>query len=86
MPSRPVVTYPARVLKHPVAAHNHGLVVRGRTPEGQQRVIAAHGFEAPAFLRELDHLDGLLILDRIASARTDIFPRKRYAGPGEHLR
>lgn len=62
------------------------LVVRGTTPEGSVRVIETEGFEARAFQHELDHLDGLLILDRVASARTDVFPRKRYAAPGEHLR
>ncbi len=62
------------------------VVVRGRTPEGDVRVIEAEGFEARAFQHELDHLDGLLILDRVASARTDVFRRKRYAGKGEHLK
>jgi peptide deformylase len=62
------------------------VVVRGTTPEGEVRVLEAHGFEARAAQHELDHLDGLLILDRVASARTDIHPRKRYARPGEHLR
>lgn len=62
------------------------VVVRGRTPEGEPRVIEAAGFEARALQHELDHLDGLLILDRVASARTDVFRRKRYAGRGEHLK
>jgi peptide deformylase len=35
------------------------------------------GFEARAALHELDHLDGLLILDRVGSAG-DIFARKVY--------
>lgn len=62
------------------------IVLRGRTPEGQIRVIEAEGFEARAFQHELDHLDGLLILDRVASARTDVFRRKRYADKGKHLK
>jgi peptide deformylase len=62
------------------------VVVRGRTPEGDPRVIEATGFEARALQHELDHLDGLLILDRVASARTDVFRRKRYAAKGEHLK
>ncbi len=62
------------------------VVVRGTTPEGAPRVIEATGFEARAFQHELDHLDGLLILDRVASARTDVFRRKRYAQRGEHLK
>jgi peptide deformylase len=62
------------------------VVVRGVTPEGEHRVVEAEGFEARAVQHELDHLDGLLILDRVASARTDVFRRKRYATKGEHLR
>ena len=62
------------------------VVVRGTTPEGRPRVIEASGFEARALQHELDHLDGLLILDRVASARTDVFRRKRYAKGGEHLK
>ena len=54
------------------------VVVRGTTPQGEARVIEATGFEARALQHELDHLDGLLILDRVASARTDVHRRKRY--------
>ncbi len=43
---------------------------------GQRRVIEAHGFEAVAIQHELDHLDGLLFLDRVSSLKTDIFRRK----------
>ena len=62
------------------------VVVRGTTPDGDARVVEAHGFEARALQHELDHLDGLLILDRVASARTDVFRRKRYAAKGDHLK
>ena len=62
------------------------VVVRGTTPEGTTRVIEAQGFEARALQHELDHLDGLLILDRVASRRTDVFARKRYAQKGKHLK
>jgi peptide deformylase len=62
------------------------VVVRGTTREGGTKVIEMHGFEARAAQHELGHLDGVLILDRVASARTDIHPRRRYAAPGEHLR
>jgi peptide deformylase len=34
------------------------------------------GFEARAFQHELDHLDGLLFIDRLVSRRTDLFSRK----------
>jgi peptide deformylase len=52
------------------------LVVRGRTPEGLERVLRVDAFEARAFLHELDHLDGLLFLDRVTGGR--LFPRRVY--------
>jgi peptide deformylase len=61
------------------------VVVRGHGPDGEVVVIEANGFEARAFQHELDHLDGLLVLDRVA-APSDVFPRKRYARKGEHLK
>jgi peptide deformylase len=54
------------------------VVVRGVTPDGTTRVIEANAFEARALLHELDHLDGLLFLDRVGSLSTDVFRRKRY--------
>ncbi len=36
------------------------------------------GFEARAVQHEMDHLDGLLFLDRLVSRRADLFPRKTY--------
>ena len=57
------------------------VVMRGIDPEGNERVYEASGFEARAFQHELDHLDGLLILDRVASLATDVFRRKTYQPP-----
>ena len=54
------------------------VVVRGTDEHGAERVIAARGFEARALQHELDHLDGTLILDRVASLRTDVFRRQTY--------
>src|SRR5438874_9759886 len=59
---------------HPRADSSHGLVVLF-DPEGTTRVHAMAGFEARAAQHEMDHLDGLLILDRIRSA-DDLFPRR----------
>ena len=36
------------------------------------------GYEARAVQHELDHLDGLLFLDRLVSRRSDLFKRKVY--------
>ena len=44
---------------------------------GKLRVIETCGFEAVAIQHELDHLDGLLFLDRVSSLKTDIFRRKK---------
>ncbi|MGZ4120258.1 MAG: peptide deformylase [Actinomycetota bacterium] len=54
------------------------VTVRGVTPDGGERVITADAFEARALQHEIDHLDGLLFLDRVASLTTDLFRRKRY--------
>jgi peptide deformylase len=53
------------------------LVVRGTAPDGAERVVQAEGFEARAILHELDHLDGVLFLDRVPSPAA-VFPRKVY--------
>src|SRR3954465_13287139 len=53
------------------------LVLRGLTPEGADRVLQVDAFEARAFLHELDHLDGLLFLDRLVAPGA-VFPRKVY--------
>jgi peptide deformylase len=48
-------------------------------PDGTRREIAASGFEAVAIQHEMDHLDGVLFLDRIVSIKTGLFRRKSYA-------
>ena len=53
------------------------VVVQGLTPEGDDRVVAADAFEARALLHEIDHLDGLLFLDRVIS-HDAVFHRKVY--------
>ncbi len=53
------------------------VVVRGIGVDGAERVVEADAFEARALLHELDHLDGLLFLDRVDSLRIDVFRRKR---------
>jgi peptide deformylase len=54
------------------------VVVRGLVPgTGEERVVEADAFEARALQHELDHLDGLLFLDRVEGAHA-LFARKRY--------
>lgn len=52
------------------------IVVEFLDRDGSERVIRASGFEAVAIQHELDHLDGLLFLDRVSSLKTDVFRRK----------
>ncbi|HEV3472512.1 MAG TPA: peptide deformylase, partial [Actinomycetota bacterium] len=54
------------------------VVVEGRAPDGSSMVVETNGFEARAFQHEIDHLDGMLILDRVASLSTDVFSRQTY--------
>ncbi|HMU30863.1 MAG: peptide deformylase [Nitrospira sp.] len=51
-------------------------VVEGLAPDGRVVTLTTSGFEALAFQHEVDHLNGLLFLDRIQSLSTDLFRRK----------
>jgi peptide deformylase len=53
------------------------IVVEFSNRDGEPRVIRANAFEAVAIQHELDHLDGLLFLDRVSSLKTDLFRRKQ---------
>ena len=46
--------------------------------DGERLIIEAIGFEAVAIQHEMDHLDGILFLDRVVSIKNDLFRRKRY--------
>ena len=45
--------------------------------------LRCEGFEARCVLHELDHLDGILFLDRVASLVDDVFRRRSYAPTSE---
>ncbi|NOZ10026.1 MAG: peptide deformylase [Gammaproteobacteria bacterium] len=60
-----------------------GNVVRARTIQvvaqdefGERQEYLCEGYEARAVQHEIDHLDGLLFLDRLVSRRRDLFRRK----------
>lgn len=55
------------------------ITVRFSDADGTPHEIAASGFEAVAIQHEMDHLDGILFLDRIVSIKTGLFRRKSYA-------
>ncbi|OOZ40521.1 peptide deformylase [Solemya pervernicosa gill symbiont] len=46
--------------------------------EGELHEYESEGFEARAVQHEMDHLDGMLFLDRLVSRRNDLFKRKVY--------
>ena len=56
--------------------------LRAQDPEGETHTYAMEGFEARAVQHELDHLDGLLFVDRVVSRRTDLYRRKVYQKGG----
>ena len=43
---------------------------------GEQISINAEGFEAVVLQHEIDHLDGVLFLDRVSNVKTDLFRRR----------
>ncbi len=43
-----------------------------------KKELMLQGFEAIVIQHELDHLDGILFIDRVISKRTDLFKRKSY--------
>lgn len=51
------------------------IFVKGLTIDGEEIGAETSGFEARAIQHEIDHLDGILILDRVASP-SEIFPRR----------
>jgi peptide deformylase len=52
--------------------------LEAHTPAGEPVALETEGFEARCLLHEIDHLDGLLFLDRVDSVATDVFRRKNY--------
>jgi peptide deformylase len=52
--------------------------VAATDPGGAALELDAEAFEARCLAHELDHLDGILFLDRVDSLKTDVFRRKRY--------
>jgi peptide deformylase len=52
------------------------VTVEASGTDGAIQSIEAEGFEARALQHEMDHLDGILFLDRVANLTTDVFRRK----------
>jgi peptide deformylase len=45
--------------------------------DGQELVIDAEGLQAVCFQHEVDHLDGILFIDRISRLKREMYVRKR---------
>ena len=52
--------------------------LKAQAPTGEPLQYQMVGFEARALQHELDHLEGMLFIDRVVSRRTDLFRRKVY--------
>jgi peptide deformylase len=50
--------------------------VRGVSPEGKEMEVSGEGILAIALQHEIDHLNGVLILDRISPLKRDVYRRK----------
>src|SRR4051794_8791219 len=54
------------------------IAIEALTPTGEPVALRSAGFEARCIQHELDHLDGILFLDRVDSLGRDVFRRKGY--------
>lgn len=52
------------------------VTVRGLEPDGAERVYSATDLLARAFCHEIDHLDGLVFVDRLSPLKRDLVRRK----------
>ncbi len=52
------------------------VVVKGLDPEGKEKVYTGTELLARAFCHEIDHLDGLLFVDRLSPLKRDLLKRK----------
>ncbi len=52
--------------------------VEALSPSGEAIVVESSGFEARCLQHEIDHLDGVLFLDRVDSLEHDVFRRRSY--------
>ncbi|MCU7892868.1 MAG: peptide deformylase [Candidatus Thiodiazotropha sp. (ex Ustalcina ferruginea)] len=57
--------------------------LRTQDPQGEHYEYEMEGYEARALQHEVDHLDGILFIDRLVSRRTDLFQRKVYQKGGK---
>jgi peptide deformylase len=56
--------------------------LEARDAHGSELRFDFEGYEARCVQHEMDHLEGMLFLDRVVSRRTDLFRRKNFLPPG----
>jgi peptide deformylase len=61
---------------HATVARPLHVVVRGMDRTGQERTIEAHGLLARALQHEMDHLDGILFIDRLKPVQRRLILRR----------
>ena len=54
------------------------VTIKGRDLLGGHIIHQATGLEARCIQHEVDHLNGILFVDRVASLHSDVFRRKKY--------
>jgi peptide deformylase len=52
------------------------VVVKGATRDGEEQTIEGTGLLARAFQHEMDHLDGIVFIDRLRGIKRDMIVRK----------
>jgi peptide deformylase len=52
------------------------VIVRGLDPDGKERTYEGTELLARAFCHEIDHIDGLLFVDRLSPLKRDLLKRK----------
>jgi peptide deformylase len=52
------------------------VVVKGLDPDGKERIYEGTELLARAFCHEIDHIDGLLFVDRLTPLKRDLMKRK----------
>ncbi|MBN1880590.1 MAG: peptide deformylase [Deltaproteobacteria bacterium] len=56
---------------------NKAIAVKGLDENGEEVFFEANGILAVVFQHEIDHLDGILLIDRVSRLKRDIYRRKR---------
>ncbi len=54
------------------------IVVAYQNVQGEAKTLATKDFEAHAIQHEMDHLDGILFLDKISNPASELFRRVKY--------